>query len=106
MLEGTAAQLQMVEGDYGIALPFTFTGIEFSENDCMKFTFKKYPNGYTILEKVFENITNNTIQLEFTEQESMLFTSGNYVFSLDWYQNDSFLGNIINNGSFKVVDKV
>lgn len=105
MWSGTATRLQMVEGDFGLALPFTVSGIELGASDCLKFTFKKSTNGSTILEKAFEGITDNTVRLEFTEEESALFSPGAYVFSLDWYQAGDFLGNIIDNGSLRVVDK-
>jgi hypothetical protein len=95
----------MVEGDFGLALPFTVSGIELSATDKLKFTFKQTVNGKTMLEKVFENIENNTVKLEFSEEESALFVPGTYAFSLDWYQDGVFCGNLIENGTLKVVDK-
>ena len=105
MWSGTSTQLEMVEGDYGLALPFTISGVTFGENDSLKFTFKRTRNGEIVLEKNFNGITDNTVSLELTESESALFKPGMYVFSLDWYQSGSFLGNVISNGVFKVVDK-
>lgn len=105
MWSGRATQLKMVEGDWGLALPFTVSGVMMGENDSLRFTFKKTVNGDTVLEKTFDGITDNTVQLTFSQEESALFTPGTYVFALDWYQDGSFLGNIIDNGSLKVVDK-
>jgi len=105
MWSGTAERLQMVEGDYGLELPFTVSGIALGAGDCLKFTFKRSRNNETILEKTFEGITDNTVQLAFTAEESALFSPGSYVFALDWYHEGSFLGNIIDNGALKVVDK-
>lgn len=105
MWGGTSSRLRMVEGDWGIELPFTITGAELGASDSLKFTFKKNTNGEPIIEKVYDGITDNTVRLVFTQAESALLTPGAYVFSLDWYQDGSFLGNLIDNGTLKVVDK-
>lgn len=97
--------LQMVEGDYGIALPVEISGTTLGENDSVKITFKDSANGETLLEKDFSGIVENTINLELTEAESGLFGIGTYVFSLDWYQSGSFMCNIIPIAILKVVDK-
>lgn len=95
----------MVEGDFGLALPFTVSGIELTASDKLKFTFKSTFNGEVLLEKVFENVENNTVKLEFSEAESALFIPGTYAYALDWYEDGVFCGNLINSGVLKVVDK-
>lgn len=97
--------LQMAEGDYGISIPVTVSGTTLSASDTLKFVFLAAKNGRVILEKEFTNISENTVNLELTEEESALFTPRMYVYRLDWYQDGNFLCNIIPEASFKVVDK-
>lgn len=95
----------MSEGDYGIALPVTVSGVEFAPTDTLVFTFKTAKNGETILTKSYTDIQDNTVELILSENESALFPVGGYVYCLDWYNGDSFLCNIIPSASLKVVDK-
>lgn len=95
----------MTEGDYGIALPVTVSGATLGTADSIKFTFKSFMNGEAILEKVYDSPVQNTVNLEFTASDSAKFRVGKYLYSMDWYQNGSFLCNIIPAGVFKVVDK-
>lgn len=97
--------LQMVEGDYGLALPVTISGTTFAASDEVLFTIKDAMNGTTILTKSYGNIQQNQVSLELTEAESALFPVGSYVYSLDWYQNGAFMCNIIPSATLKVVDK-
>ena len=97
--------LQMVEGDFGLALPFEVKGTSISTSDTLRFTFKDKLNGDTILTKEYSNIEDNTADLELTEEESALFRVGDYVYSLDWYQDGLFMGNLIKCAAFKVVEK-
>lgn len=97
--------LSMTEGDYGIALPVEIKGTTLGAQDSIKLTFKTAVNGDEILSKDFNGITDNTVSLELTEEESALFSVGSYVYCLDWYQNGSFMCNIIPSAQFKVVDK-
>lgn len=96
--------LTAAEGDYGIQLPVTVSGTTLTAQDTLKFAFKDATNGTPILEKELIP-TNNTVDLEFTSDDSELFEVGVYVYSLDWYQNGLFMCNLIPNGIFKVVDK-
>lgn len=105
MWGGTYSDLRMTEGDFGLALPFTITGFTLGANDSLKFTFKQRKNGAVLLEKTYDSITENTVNLEFTEEESALFKPGSFAYSLDWYQDGSFLCNIIESGILKVGDK-
>ena len=97
--------LTMTEGDFGLQLPVTITGTQFAQDDEIKITIKDQLNGTVILEKVFTDIQKNTVTLELTEEESALFPVGQYVYSLDWYQDGAFMCNIIRLAQFKVVEK-
>lgn len=101
----TNLNLSMTEGDYGIALPVEIKGTTLGAQDSIKLTFKTAVNGDEILSKTFDGITDNTISLELTDEESALFSVGGYVYCLDWYQNGNFMCNIIPSAQFKVVDK-
>lgn len=101
----TGQSLQMVEGDYGIALPVTISGTTLGAQDSIKLTIKTAVNGDEILSKEFVGITDNTVILDLTEAESKLLTVGAYVYCLDWFQNGNFMCNIIPSAHFKVVDK-
>lgn len=97
--------LRMAEGDFGIDLPFSFSGIAIGSQDRFKFIFKDTKNGTEILTKDLDPSDDNKIYLFFTQEESSRFPIGSYVYSLDWYQNGMFLCNLILCASFKVVDK-
>ena len=97
--------MQMAVGDYGIQLPFDVDGVTLSANDSIRFTFMDSA-GTFVLEKTYDNIQNNSVNLEFTDAESALFRSGVYYYSIDWYQDDLLMCNFIPNGIFKVVHKV
>ena len=97
--------LSMAEGDYGLILPVTISGVTFSNNDEVKFIVKDGMNGEVILMKVFTNIVDNTFNLEITEADTALLPVGMYVYSLDWYQDGAFMCNIIPSAHIKVVDK-
>ena len=100
--------LQMCEGDFGVQLPIKIDGenITFSASDEILLTIKDKANGSVILPKTFSNISNNTINLEITEEETALLPVGMYVYSLDWYQDGAFYCNIIPSATLKVVDKI
>lgn len=95
--------LFMCEGDWGVKLPVTVSGVTFANNDSIKIVIKSGET--TIIEKEYINITQNTVDLELTEAESALLPVGIYVYRLDWYQDGAFMCNIIPISTFKVVDK-
>lgn len=106
-VNGTA--LKMAEGDWGIALPIKISGVTLGANDSVRITIKSSINGMAdtaILTKDYSGITDNTVNLELTEDESELLPIGVYLYSLDWYQNGSFMCNIITRSTLEVVDKV
>lgn len=96
-------QLNMTEGDWGVKLPVTVTGVTFTANDSVRIKIQR--DETTIIEKEYTNITQNTFDLEFTEAESALLPVGSYLYSLDWYQDGAFMCNIIPSGMFLVGDK-
>lgn len=95
--------LNMTEGDWGVKLPVTVTGVTFTANDSVRIKIQR--DETTIIEKEYTNITQNTFDLEFTEAESALLPVGSYLYSLDWYQDGAFMCNIIPSGMFLVGDK-
>ena len=97
-------ELVMAEKDWGITLPVVVSGTTLTTSDVLKFTFKKKKNGETILEKEYTPI-QNTANFDLSETETDLFPAGEYVYSLDWYQDGAFMCNIIAAAFFKVVDK-
>ncbi len=108
-------EICMTEGDYGIRLPITINGITFSANDALRFTIKRGGHGQccdagisgiqTIVTKSFSNIQNNTLNFELTKEETDRLPHGAYIYSLDWYQQNQFMCNLVPSSSFKVVDK-
>jgi len=101
-----STDLTMTEGDFGVSLPFVIFGIEIGSQDTIRMTIKKTKNGSPLLEKEFTNITKNTVELSFTEDETLLLKVGNYLYSLDWYKGDQFMYNLVNNSKLKVEDKI
>ena len=95
--------LNRTEGEWGVKLPVTVTGVTFAANDSVRIKIQR--DETTIIEKEYTNITNNTFDLEFTEAESALLPVGSYLYSLDWYQDGAFMCNIIPSGLFLVGDK-
>lgn len=98
--------LKMCEGDFGLILPITISGATFSTQDEVKLTIKTAKNGETILAKTFSGISDNTVNLEITEEETALLSVGSYVYAMDWYQDGAFMCNIIPCANLKVGDKV
>ena len=96
--------IQMVEGDFGLELPISIGGVTFTARDSVKVKIAKGDN--VIIEKTYDNVTNNTVTLMLSEAESALLPVGSYCYGLDWYQDGAFMCNIIQRNGFKVVDKL
>ena len=105
MWDASMNALQMTEGDFGVKLPITVSGLTLTENDQISVIIKDSMNGDTILEKTFSNIQDNTINFELTSSESELLPVGSYVYRMDWFQSGHFMCNLIPTNAFKVVDK-
>ena len=95
----------MAEGDFGIQLPFTIDGVTFGQSDSVGIVIKDKKNGTEIISKQFSPVTDNTVNLEFTEAESALLPVGIYAYFLDWFEEGNFRCNIITESKLKVVDK-
>ena len=94
----------MTKDDYGVELPISIKGLNFSQNDELRIKIVKW--NQTILTKVYTTIDGNVLNFSLTQQESSQLPVGDYEYSLDWYQNNSFMYNIIQRAQFKVVDKL
>lgn len=104
MWRANGNDLQMAVGDYGVKLPIALSGITVGQYDEMR--VKIANQNSTVLELTFSNISGNSIDVELTAEQSAKLRVGNYVYSLDWYQNGSFMCNLIERALFKVVTKV
>ena len=105
MWDTNGLTVAMTEGDYGITLPVEIEGVTLGALDSIKIVFKTAKNGTVVLEKNYDGIESNTVNLEFTAEESELFPVGYYVYSIDWYQSGTFMCNIVLCATLKVVDK-
>lgn len=100
--------LEMVEGDFGLILPIeleTESQETISEIDSFSIKIFKETNSNPIVEKTYNNIQNQTIEFELTQQESSSLPVGTYYYDLDWFQGQNFLGNIVANAIFQVKEK-
>lgn len=95
----------MAVGDYGIGLPIKISGVEFGTSDSVKLRISSARNLAEKLSVVFDEITDNTVELKLTEEQSALLPVGDYVYALDWYRDEVFMCNIIPQGAFRVVKK-
>lgn len=96
--------IRMVEGEYGVDLPLTINGVTLTANDEIRLTIKRGRQGVVAIEKTYSDITNNTINVRLTEEESSTLRVGKYQYSLAWYQEGVFLCYLIDKAPFEVVD--
>ena len=101
MLTGKGKTIVMVQGDYGIELPIRFKGVSIGQDETIEFRIIN-KIGETKIRKTYANIQDNTIALEFTQQETSLLKPADYKYSIDLYKNGVFLANIVNCSEFKV----
>lgn len=100
----TNNSIRMVEGEYGVDLPLTITGVELTANDEIRLTIKRDRKGDVAVEKSYSNIQEGTINVRLTEAESSALRVGKYQYSLAWYQEGAFLCYLIEKAPFEVVD--
>lgn len=98
-------KIEMIEGDFGLVLPIKIGSIELTESDEFSLKIFKEKDAEPVLTKTFKNIVNNTLELKFTEEESKKLAVGDYYYDLDWYQEGTFLSNILAGKKFTVKDK-
>ena len=101
----SGSNLQMCEGDYGVAIPITVKGVTLDALDSVKVTIKTEKNGATVLEKTYSSVSNNTVNFSLTAAETAKLSVGTYIYVLDWYRSGTFLYNILPAATLKVVDK-
>lgn len=100
--------IEMVEGDFGITLSIelkTESEETISESDSFVIKIFENTNESAIIEKTYTDIEDKTIRFELTKEESELLKTGVYFYNLDWYNGETFLGNIIASAKFIVKDK-
>lgn len=98
-------KIMMTEGDYGVVLPISIGGIDLNGNDKFALKIFKEKDEEPIITKVFENIVDNTLELKITQEESQMLEVGSYYYDLDWFQDNTFLSNILKARTFEVKDK-
>lgn len=96
--------ISMDEGDWGVELPISVSGITITSSDSLRLSILDGYDGPAIITKEYSNLSNNTINLELTQQESAKLKPRSYVWRLDWYQDENFQCNLIKGASFKVVN--
>lgn len=96
--------IYMTEHDYNVALPITINGAEFDNTDSVKIVIKKGES--VVLEKIYNEITENTFNFILTESESETLPLGNYLYHMDWYEDGAFRDCIVEKAKFIVTDKV
>ncbi len=100
--------LEMIEGDFGLILPIELQVEDdetISSEDVFQIKIYKKINHEAIIEKNYTNIQDNTINFQLSKSESNILTVGNYLYDLDWYQGNLFLGNIIAKAYLTVREK-
>lgn len=77
--------IYMTEHDFNVALPVTINGAEFDATDSVKIVIKK--NDEVVLEKIYNDIQDNTFNFILSETESELLPLGHYFYHMDWYED-------------------
>lgn len=98
----------MIEGDFGIVLPISITleeGETITPQDQLSMKIFDRNSEEPLITKNFNNIINNTLEFKLTKEESKLLKVGTYRYDIDWFQGESFLGNITADAKFKVLNK-
>lgn len=106
MFKTSGTKIQMVEGDFGVVLPISIIlgdGETLTNNDTFSFKIYKATNDELLIEKTLTP-TNNTINFELTEEESVLLPVGKYKYDLEWTSNN-FLNSIVANEKYVVIEK-
>ncbi|MBO5143035.1 MAG: hypothetical protein J6C46_08650 [Clostridia bacterium] len=103
--EGSLTKLEMTEGDYGTALPMVISGGVLDTDEKIKISIYDYKTHVIKVVKEYSNITNGTFDFSLTKEESALLPVGDYVYSVEWFQEDTFVGTLINAEDFTVKGK-
>lgn len=99
--------IEMVEGDYGLTLPITLNvgNTVFGAEDHFSIRIFEELDGTPVVTKEYSNISDNTIDFSLTQEESNKLPKGRYYYDIDWFQGNSFLGNVVGKKVFKVLNK-
>ena len=98
-------KITMTEGDFGVGLEFTVRRVVVNSGDVFRLSIKSAPKAEAIIEKVFENISQNKFALTLTEAETAELPVGMYVYVLDWCKEGEFMYNTIRVANFQVEEK-
>lgn len=106
MITAFDTTIKMTEGDYGVTLPIEIlTEQELTANDKFSIKIFKEINQEPVVVKKYSNISNNTIEFKLTKEESQKLIVGKYFYDLDWYQENTFLENIIAKEKLIIMEK-
>lgn len=103
MWQASGNCIKMTRGDFGIGLPLSFPETQINEEDTLAFTIKKENGGPVIVRKTYSGITERSIDVTLTQEESARLPVGNYVWKVDWYREEEFLCCLAQPAPFKVV---
>ena len=98
--------LTMAEEDFGVGLKFEFQlEATLTARDTIQFVIKRNKNADPIITKDYNVFENNTVSFVLTEEDSEKLPIGTYVYRVDWFQEGSFMDNLILCSTLRVVDK-
>lgn len=103
MWNANGNSITMTQNDFGVGLPLSFPETEINEEDTLAFIIKKSSGGQVIINKTFTNISNSSIEIALTKEESAKLLTGSYVWKVNWYRGQQFLMCLIGPAPFKVV---
>lgn len=98
-------KITMDVNDYGIQLPIDVTGATFALTDKMRFEIKKSKDSDVLFSKDYLNELDNSSKFRFffelTQEESIQFSPGNYIYFVK-YVKDDIVRDTIGSDDFKV----
>ena len=97
----------MDEGDWGLSLPFKFSGNDILSTDVFQLKIKKsIHNDDFILQKEFTNLSEEdgefVFVLDFTKEESSKLPKDKYHYGIKQYRDGELLNTVISNEILKV----
>ena len=103
--------IKMTEGDYGVILPIeleTENEETFDVDDFFAMKIYDGLNTLPLITKIYEysEFENDTIPFTLTQEETALLKVGNeYIYDIEWYQNDIFQCCIVEKKSYGITEK-
>lgn len=89
-------KISMNEGDFGVILGINFTDV--NETDVV---FKIY-NKEMLLEKTFENVTDNKVELKLSKEDTSKLTVGTYNYDIYQYKEGILKNTLLKGKTFVV----